>query len=188
MLLKKTLKIGLGIFLLFATILIIWQGVSSKNIITNQSIFSYHWVDIIAGIATVYFIVELIKEIIKRNSARGLSNIIEFIKLLILIPASIFIIPFFIKLFFEQSLMLLLHQISANESTKIVKVQEKIHTRRCQNGVLLKDYSFMNGRICDIPDELLNNLKYNDTLIIKGKESYFGFTTEVIFRPSESFD
>lgn len=167
---KKSLFV---LFFLFSFVIMVWS--TNKPIIVNEDIFIYYWTDILAGIITIYVMFFFIKEL--RNEW---NDTIKSIKLFILVIASPFIVPFFIKLFFEQSLMLLFHKLTSEKSIKIVKVKDKISLRRCRNGIELQGYSFVNGRICGIPEEHLNRLKYGDQLTIEGESSYFGFTTEKI--------
>lgn len=170
---KKYIAIFFALFLLFASFLLIWS--SHKSIIVNESIFVYHWTDILAGIITIYGMFFFIKEL-----KRKWNDSIESIKLFLVVLSAPFIIPFFVKLFFEQSLMLFFHEITSEKSIKVVKVKEKISFRRCRNGIELEGYSFVNGRICGIPEEHLSKLQYGDELTIEGESSYFGFTTEKI--------
>ena len=155
----------------------VWS--SHTPIIVNEELFAYYWTDILAGIITIYGMFFFIKELKKKW-----NDTIDSIKLFLIVIASPFIIPFMVKTFFEQSLMLLFHELSLKEnSTKLVKMQKKISFRTCRNGVVLEDnyiFSSRNGEICHIPDEIYSKLIEGDELIIKGESSYFGFTTDSI--------
>ncbi len=173
MTIKRRLAIFFAFFFLFVFVIMVWS--SHKPIIVNEDIFAYYWTNILAGIITIYGMFFFIKELKKKW-----NNTIESIRLFLVVISAPFIIPFFVKLFFEQSLMLFLHELTSEKSIKVVKVKDKVSLRRCRNGIELQGYSFVNGRICGVPKEHLSKLQEGDELTIEGESSYFGFTTESI--------
>lgn len=155
-------------------ILVIWTVLIS-NFIVNENIFKNSWNNIIAVILTIlglYFVFHKYKTDIKyveRLKEKKQGKFITYLSMLIIIPLCS-------KLMTDRSLMMLFHTFSNYPSSKIVYVDKKISTRACRNGIKLLNYQMIgNGRICGVPKDILDDLKYSQKIIVTGYKSLFGF-------------
>lgn len=104
----------------------------------------------------------------------------------ILKPALAFFLPimslFWVYAFVSLEIGLALHYIDGpTERIYDWTVEKKSYAKRCKYGIKLKDGNgFNTSRLCDINEELFQQLKPGSQIMIKGMESRFGFKPEAI--------
>jgi len=170
---KNIISITLSIIFV---IVLFWSMFS--KIIINEELFIYGWNNFLAVILTILALIfirykyKTDEKFIERLKNQNQSILKAYIAILIGIPL-------FTKMLTEKVLFTILHNIYNQPSEKTVFIDKAISQKHCRHGIKLIGYKNLgNGKICGIPQNILDKLKHNQKITLYGEESIFGFIPE----------
>lgn len=155
--------------------LIIWSIIIERKFLINEASFLYRGSYIFILICTL---ICLYPTLHPKGFIRQISKE-ENLKLPLVVLSLLVAVPLFSKIFFERSLMNLLHNFSVKNKKVIYAKIKQNSAFFCHNGITLEGYSSMNGRICLKKEEQQELLNIKKIRLIT-KSSSFGSTVKMI--------